>query len=252
MLRGRRAGEEAERAAVDERVREVPALLGEARDDVVALVQQHGEPRQRADRRDERVGAAASPSRVRRALRPRRGVHVVPLPELEHAEAPEPVPVVGAALGVLARSRFSSARRKRPRSAPPSSRSSASGRSSSRNQRSSGTPKPALPRPAISGGRSAANACLSAALPRGELGRQREPELDHAVVEERRAQLERDGHRGEVGLRQQVARAGTTRCRRAAGRRASRQVGARRVRERLVRPEPAPQLERERPRRGCA
>ena len=35
--------------------------------------------------------------------------------------------------------------------------------------------------------------------------RQREPELDDAVVEQRRAQLERMGHRRDVGLRQQVA-----------------------------------------------
>ena len=107
------------------------------------------------------------------------------------------------ARGAAARARL---RRKSPRSAPPSSSSSASGRSSSRNQRSSGTPKPVFAAAAISGGRSAANARLSAALPDARLGRQRQPELDDAVVEERRAQLERDRHRREVRLRQQVAR----------------------------------------------
>src|SRR5439155_25134185 len=38
-----------------------------------------------------------------------------------------------------------------------------------------------------------------------EMAGQREPELDHAPVEQRRPQLERVGHGGDVGLRQQVA-----------------------------------------------
>ena len=97
---------------------------------------------------------------------------------------------------------------------------------------------------AISGGRSAANACLSAALPRRERRRQREAELDDAVVEERRAQLERDRHRGDVALREQVAgevrldvdeaQVGVVRQQRLRG-----------LRARLVRPERAAELERE-------
>ena len=140
-------------------------------------------------------------------------------------------------------SRSSAGRWKRPRSRPSRS-SSAVSRSGPRNHSSSGTPKPVLPRPAISGGRSAANASLSGALAAGELWRQREAELDHAVIEERRAQLQRDGHRGDVALRQQVAgkvrldvddpQVGVVREHR-----------PRRVRPRLVRPELAAELERE-------
>ena len=43
-------------------------------------------------------------------------------------------------------------------------------------------------------------------LARGERRRQRQAELDDVVVEQRRAELERDGHRGDVALRQEVAR----------------------------------------------
>ena len=114
--------------------------------------------------------------------------------------------VVGPALGVLAEQPLELGAAEEAAVAPPSSRSSATARSSSRNQRSSGTPKPVLPAPGDLGGRSAANACLSATLPKASSRGQREAELDDAVVEERRAQLERDRHRGDVRLRQQVAR----------------------------------------------
>ena len=75
-----------------------------------------------------RFAAASGGGEHRRA-----GVDVASLPELEHAEAPQPVAVVGAAARVCSRSsRSSSARRKSPRSAPPRSSSSRrSARSSS-------------------------------------------------------------------------------------------------------------------------
>ena len=110
------------------------------------------------------------------------------------------------------RSRFSVSGRSCPRLRARSSRSSSavSGRSSLRSQREIGTPKPAFRRLAIRAGsvvgERLAQGDLAAPRRRLELVRQGEPELDHAVVEERRAQLERGRHRGDVRLVQQVAR----------------------------------------------
>ena len=99
--------------------------------------------------------------------------------------------------------------RKPARGRSSSSTSRASSRSSPRNQRASGTPKPVFPRPATSGGSASANARRSATLPSAardlQRVRQRDAELEHLVVEERRAQLERVRHRRDVGLQQQVA-----------------------------------------------
>ena len=113
-------------------------------------------------------------------------------------------------------------------------------------------------RRATGGGRSAANARRSATLPCAavllqRVG-QREAELDDAVVEQRRAQLERVRHRRDVRLRQQVARqvrreveqleAGDPARRRRPEQEAGRRERAD-LRLRLVRPELGALLERE-------
>ncbi len=79
---------------------------------------------------------------------------------------------------------------------------------SSRSQRPIGTPKPVLPRAATSGGsvvgeRSPERDLAGPALLL-QVVRQREPELEHLPVEQRRPELERVRHRGEVGLHEQV------------------------------------------------
>ena len=51
-----------------------------------------------APRRSTGTGSASTAS-CSRGVRRRRSVHVVPLPQLEHAEAPQPVAVVGLPLG---------------------------------------------------------------------------------------------------------------------------------------------------------
>ena len=84
-------------------------------------------------------------------------------PELEHQEAPQPVPVIHASRLVLFEQASHGVRPNQPRSTV--RRSCAASRRSDLNQRPSGTPKPVLPRPATSGSNSAANARRSATLP---------------------------------------------------------------------------------------
>ena len=133
--------------AVDEDPGEVVALLGERGEDVVAL-----------DERARPASGAAATSATQRARggasreRPERGgVDVLALPELEHQQAPEPVAVVGAALGVVVEQPLHRrAARSWPRVAGALAEQEVARRARaarSRNQREIGTPKPVLPRP---------------------------------------------------------------------------------------------------------
>ena len=227
-------------------LREVPALLDEGRDDVAALV--------RAARRA--AGSARSPRRARRpaarhaarrALRRAAATSTCVRCQSSSMQRHQSrCPWSARPLTCSSSSRFSSARRK--------SAAVVAAEQEVARERSQLLAEPAVERDAearLAAGRDLGRQVvrerqLERLLARARApARQREAELDDAVVEERRAQLERDGHRRDVGLRQQVAREVATRCRRGAGRRAP--AGSRRValRERLVRPEPPAQLERE-------
>ena len=96
-------------------------------------------------------------------------------------------------------------------------------RSSPRNQSPTGTAKPCLGRSRMSSGsqpRSASRRIHFFSRPADlQLGRDRGGELHQLVVEQRRARLERVGHRRDVDLRDAGRRAGRSRCRpRASGR----------------------------------
>ena len=208
-------GQEAERPARDERLREAVALLDELLEDRSALAREGrrgaAPPRRRARSR------VARPSRHGAAARARHGrdggVEPRALPELEHEQAPEPMAVVALAVACARASMRSTtfgcscsrARARASRSVSP-----ASSRSGPRNQSPSGIPNPVLPRAASSGGIRSANARRRAAFPRRPSKRrrvgQRDPELQHLVVEQRRAELERGRHRGAVCLHEQVVR----------------------------------------------
>ena len=149
------AGDEAERAALDERLREVVALLDEPRGSRPAR-EEHDEPRQRPPPRARGDGSPLRHCARSRRERARRdgGVEPRALPELEHEQAPETVAVVGRRTRARA-SRLSTTSGRscpRARARPSSSMSPASSRSGPRNQPPSGTPKPVLPRAASSGG----------------------------------------------------------------------------------------------------
>src|SRR5207247_3428195 len=128
-------------------------------------------------------------------------------PQLEHQQTPEPVRVVGAALGVLTEQAFDGARAQLSSASglveqevaceltelaakPAGDRDAEAGLPPSGDLRwqvaREGSPKRFLTSPA------------SQRLGEGD------PELEHLVVEERRAELERMGHRGDVCLQQQI------------------------------------------------
>ncbi len=172
--------------------------------------------RERREQRQEVPLGAADPADAvdvddSHATRTRLRLHVETLPELEHHQAPEPVAVVGPAGDVLVQQPLEHG----------------------------GPELAALPHPLVEehlGGEPAqpapepvADRDAEARLPTArDLGWQRvgerlperllaaeaaslqpvgerDAELEHLVVEERRAELERVRHRGDVGLQQQVA-----------------------------------------------
>src|SRR5439155_12021590 len=154
-VRGRLTRNEAKRPVMYERLREVVALVGERRENASPFVEEDGQAR--GDRRDgdqpevnafHRVATSTGASTCPRTQSSSINRH--------HKRCPWSARPV---------SWSSSSRRTVPGRNQPRSlerRSCATSRRSDRNQRPSGTPKPALPRPATSTGRSAANARRSA------------------------------------------------------------------------------------------
>ena len=176
-------------------------------EDVVALVEEHGQPRNRRDERDDQPGAlphartaagtgASTCSRCQSS-------------SISRHQSRWPWSARPSAWSSRRRCTAAGRSWPRARARSSSSASAASSRSSPRNQREIGTPKPVFPRPDTSGGSAsaigAAQSDLAAAPLHLQRVRQRHAELEHLVVEERRAELERVRHRGDVGLEQQVA-----------------------------------------------
>ena len=215
--RRRLARDEAERAARDEGAREVVALLGEARRGSSPR-SRRGPARRGSDRRggDERERACGGSRRGASACRAASAasLDVAPLPELEHEQAPEPVRRGRARPLVCSSSRRLTASGRscpRPRARvveeeiarrARAARRAATARSGRRSRPCGGS--------AIPAGRSAANARAQRDLPASRPSRlsssgSARPSSSDAPVEERRAQLERVRHRGDVRLVEQVA-----------------------------------------------
>ena len=154
-------------------------------------------------------------------------VDVRSLPELEHEQAPEAVAVVGSA---GRRGRRAGVRRRVGRSWPRRARAIVEQDVAREVSQLAAEPAPRAARrspscraPTPRCGRSAANARRRASFPRRPFAfrrvGQRDAELEHVPVEERRAELERMRHRSEVRLQRAGRRAGTSGRRAAGGRR---------------------------------
>ena len=234
-VRRRLARDEAERPVVDERRREVVALVRERREDLVALV--HEDDHAWDDRRERRRATGERASRGDQAPAPRR------------ARAPRARASGGTRGGGRGRRDRARARRGAARPCP---RGTSRGRVASTIARELAqvVAEPAAERDA--------EAALPARRDVGEAGRrrtrgaarpsprgrgssavgQREPELDDLVVEERRAQLERVRHRRDVRLQQQVAGQVRREVEQPAGRRSPCAGGSKRTCGRVPRIEP--------------
>ena len=100
---GRPARNEAERAARDERAGEAVALLDKLGEDLAALGEEHRKPREDGRREDHGERDLGAGSCLRCGGRGGRQVGLEPgaLPELQHEEAPQAVPVISVAPHVL-------------------------------------------------------------------------------------------------------------------------------------------------------
>ena len=157
-----------------------------------------------------RAAALRRPRLGDRGARRERALENLGAPQLEHRQRPDPLRVVGAGLvGVeqpLDRLGAEALARKASRVEQDVAASTRAGRR--------GTTRPSAPRSPAWAGRGSSRAARPAARRAGRLllhpaqlhrRRERGRELHQLVVEQRRARLQRVGHRGDVHLGQQVA-----------------------------------------------
>ena len=207
--------EEAESAARDQRLGEAVALLDERREDLAPLGEQHARRGRTAAARTIATARRRVIASVRRtgSLPGRLRVEPRALPELEHEQAPEPVAVVALpahVLGEQALDRGGPELSARPRAG---AEEDVSGELSQRPAEPCAERDPEARLPARGelrrerGARTpgAARPCRRGPESRSESGK-RDAELEHLVVEQRRAELERGRHRRAVRLHEQVVR----------------------------------------------